>query len=87
MIVYLGVALLIGLAVAIGMVDRQARNSAWRRIAAARRNHHHREQALRLLDQPAMCRLSDQPALRRVVGTSPFASDHRDVDAVGGSPR
>ena len=47
MIVYLGVALLIGLAVAIGMVDRQARNSAWRRIAAARRNHHHREQALR----------------------------------------
>lgn len=41
MIVLCGLALLVGLAVAIG-VDNQARDAAWRRIAVARREQQER---------------------------------------------
>jgi hypothetical protein len=56
MIVYGGLALLICLAVTIG-VDRRARDSAWRRIADARRDQQHREQTLRrCLESPRCAR-------------------------------
>ena len=46
MIVFGGVAFLIGLALLIGLVQAYAREEAWRRIADARRGHHDKERAL-----------------------------------------
>ena len=45
-IVLCGLVLLAVLAAAIGTADTYARNSAWRRIAAARRDQQERDRAL-----------------------------------------
>lgn len=45
-IVFSGVAFLIGVALLIGWVQAHAREDAWRRIAEARRDQHERERAL-----------------------------------------
>jgi hypothetical protein len=55
MIVFAGLALLICLAVAIGTVDRRARESAWRRIATARRDNHRQLQTLRRCLESPRC--------------------------------
>jgi len=41
-----GLVILVGLAILIGLVDAHARRTAWRRIAAARRQVQEREHAL-----------------------------------------
>jgi hypothetical protein len=46
-IVLCGLVLLAALAVVIGTADTYARDAAWRRIAAARRDHQERDRALR----------------------------------------
>ncbi|GAA5132305.1 hypothetical protein [Pseudonocardia adelaidensis] len=46
-----GPTILVGLAVLIAYLDAQARKSAWRRIAAARRDVQERERALMRLDR------------------------------------
>lgn len=48
-----GLAVLAFLAITVGRVDANARESAWRRIASARRDQQARERALRrCLDSP-----------------------------------
>ncbi len=52
-----GLAILIGLAVSIGVVDNKARDRAWRRIAHARRDQQERERMLRqCLESPRCAR-------------------------------
>jgi hypothetical protein len=41
-----GLTILVGLALLIGLIDAHARRTAWRRIAAARREVQEREHAL-----------------------------------------
>lgn len=55
MIVLGGLAVLVCLAIAIGDVDANARDSAWRRIAAARRDHQEREHTMRRCLESPRC--------------------------------
>lgn len=57
-----GLLLLLGLAVLIGRVEAGARDSAWRRIAQARRMQHEREREL--LECLASARCPDCPSWR-----------------------
>jgi hypothetical protein len=51
-IVVVGVAFLLGVALLIGWVQARSREDAWRRIAVARRDQHERERAMLRCLQP-----------------------------------